>query len=154
MPDLTPKQEAFCLSYIETGNATEAYRRAYSSENYGENALNVQASKMLKHPKVALRLTELRQVHAKRHEVTVDSITTMLRDAYNLAMKEEVEAPAAAVSAALGLAKLHGHIIEKKHVVGEHQHTHVAEPLSETNRWLEDLTSPRKAGKVASSSTH
>ena len=25
---LTPKQEAFCLAYIETGNASEAYRRA------------------------------------------------------------------------------------------------------------------------------
>jgi phage terminase small subunit len=27
---LTIKQEEFCLAYIETGNASEAYRRAYS----------------------------------------------------------------------------------------------------------------------------
>ena len=26
---LTPKQESFCLAYIETGNASEAYRQAY-----------------------------------------------------------------------------------------------------------------------------
>ena len=26
---LTPKQEAFCYGYIETGNASEAYRKAY-----------------------------------------------------------------------------------------------------------------------------
>ncbi|SQE31532.1 Terminase small subunit [Mannheimia haemolytica] len=29
MTELTPKQEAFCLAYIETGNASEAYRQAY-----------------------------------------------------------------------------------------------------------------------------
>lgn len=27
--ELTPKQEAFALAYVETGNAAEAYRRAY-----------------------------------------------------------------------------------------------------------------------------
>ena len=27
--DLTPKQEAFACAYVETGNASEAYRRAY-----------------------------------------------------------------------------------------------------------------------------
>jgi len=26
---LTPKQEAFALAYVETGNASEAYHRAY-----------------------------------------------------------------------------------------------------------------------------
>ena len=26
---LTPKQEAFCRAYVETGNASEAYRQAY-----------------------------------------------------------------------------------------------------------------------------
>ena len=30
---LTPKQEAFCLAYMETGNASEAYRRAYDADN-------------------------------------------------------------------------------------------------------------------------
>ena len=29
MADLTAKQEAFALAYVETGNAAEAYRRAY-----------------------------------------------------------------------------------------------------------------------------
>ena len=28
---MTPKQEAFCLAFIETGNASDAYRRAYSA---------------------------------------------------------------------------------------------------------------------------
>ncbi|MHA0947931.1 terminase small subunit [Enterobacter ludwigii] len=29
MAGLTIKQEAFCQAYIETGNASEAYRRGY-----------------------------------------------------------------------------------------------------------------------------
>jgi phage terminase small subunit len=30
---LTPKQERFVQAYIETGNATEAYRQAYDAKN-------------------------------------------------------------------------------------------------------------------------
>jgi phage terminase small subunit len=74
MAKLTPKQEAFCKAYIETGNASEAYRRSYNAKNFSENALAVQASKTLKHPKVALRIAELQASHQKRHEVTVDRI--------------------------------------------------------------------------------
>ena len=31
MNELTQKQENFCLAYIETGNASEAYRKAYNA---------------------------------------------------------------------------------------------------------------------------
>ena len=44
---LTPKQEAFCLAYVETGNASEAYRRAYNAENMKPATVNRKA-KMLK----------------------------------------------------------------------------------------------------------
>ena len=33
MNKLTTKQEKFCKSFIETGNATEAYRRSYDCKN-------------------------------------------------------------------------------------------------------------------------
>ncbi len=33
MDKLTPKQRAFCDYYIESGNATEAYKRAYKCKN-------------------------------------------------------------------------------------------------------------------------
>lgn len=71
---LTPKQEAFCQAYIETGNASEAYRRAYDASKFSENALYVQACKTLKHPKVSLRIAELQQLIADRHDITVDKI--------------------------------------------------------------------------------
>lgn len=32
MASLTIKQEAFCQAYIETGNASEAYRTAYAAD--------------------------------------------------------------------------------------------------------------------------
>lgn len=58
---LTQKQEAFCLAYIETGNASEAYRRAYPvSKKWKDQAVHVNASKMLADAKVALRVDELR----------------------------------------------------------------------------------------------
>lgn len=54
MPPLTIKQKAFADYYIETGNATEAARRAgYSPKNIGENA-----AQTLKKPNVAAYIKE------------------------------------------------------------------------------------------------
>ena len=51
---MTPKQKAFADYYIQTGNATEAARKAgYSEKNVGENA-----AKTLKNPKVAAYIAE------------------------------------------------------------------------------------------------
>lgn len=51
---MTPKQKAFADYYIQTGNATEAARKAgYSEKNVGENA-----GKTLKNPKVATYIAE------------------------------------------------------------------------------------------------
>ncbi|MGR6981765.1 terminase small subunit [Testudinibacter sp. P27/CKL/0425] len=58
---LTQKQEAFCLAYIETGNATNAYKQAYSVENMKPESINVEASKLLNSPKISQRIEELRQ---------------------------------------------------------------------------------------------
>ena len=77
----TPKQEAFTMAHVETGNATEAYRRSYEPQNWTDNALSVQASKMLRHPKIVLRLDQLQRAHAERHEITVDGITSELEEA-------------------------------------------------------------------------
>lgn len=59
MAGLTPKQEAFCQAYIETGNASEAYRTAYAADRMKPEAVHVQASKLQDNPKIALRLKEL-----------------------------------------------------------------------------------------------
>lgn len=51
---MTPKQKAFADYYIETGNATEAARRA----GYKDKYLNTHASKMLHNASIAAYLSE------------------------------------------------------------------------------------------------
>lgn len=103
---LTPKQENFCLAYLETGNASEAYRRAYDVKSMSANAIGVEAFKLLENPKITLRLSELRKPIIQRHNVTVDSLIAELEEARKLAMAIEAMAPA--VSAIMGKAKLCG----------------------------------------------
>lgn len=67
---LTPKQENFCNYYIETGNASEAYRMSYSCKTMKDNAINVQASKMLSSPKIALRVKELQEELKLKSDIT------------------------------------------------------------------------------------
>lgn len=112
MNKLTPKQEGFCLSYIETGNASEAYRLNYSAENMSPTTIFVKASELLNNGKVAVRLTELQQHHQERHDITVDSITDRLTEAEKFAY--EKDKPSAAVSAIMGIAKIHGLITDKQ----------------------------------------
>jgi phage terminase small subunit len=108
---LTQKQDVFCLAYVETGNASEAYRRAFNAEKMKPESVNTNASQLLARTHIILRVAEIKEHHAQRHDVTVDDIRQML-----LADREfarELETPAAAVSATMGLAKLYGHLRDK-----------------------------------------
>lgn len=61
---LTQKQETFCLAYIETGNASEAYRRAYNTAKMKPETINEAASRLIADYKVNARIAELRQAVA------------------------------------------------------------------------------------------
>jgi len=121
---LTPKQESFCRHYIETGCASEAYRKAYSAENMKPEAIHVEASKLFTNPKVALRISELQAELAERHEITVDALVGELDEARLKAMADDKGA-SAAVSAVLGKAKLLGFLTDK------HEHTAEIKTTSE-----------------------
>jgi phage terminase small subunit len=75
---LTAKQEAFALAYIETGNASEAYRRAYNAGQMSPAVINVKASEVLHNGTVAVRVTELRSrviaAAEERTGVTVERV--------------------------------------------------------------------------------
>ena len=116
---LTPKQERFCQVYIETGNASEAYRQSYNTAKMKPETVNRTAKQLLDNRKIAARLDELREEHAKRHEITVDDLVAELEEARKLAF--ETDKAAAAVSATMGKAKLLGLVIEK-------QETNVVQP--------------------------
>ena len=109
---LTPKQAAFCCAYIETGNASEAYRRCYNAAKMKPETVAVKASELLSNGKVAVRLEGLRAKLRKRHEMTVDDLVAELEEARKLAF--ETDKAAAAVAATMGKAKLLGLVVEKQ----------------------------------------
>lgn len=58
---LTIKQENFCNFYLESGNASEAYRRAYNCGRMKVKQIWEESSKLLASPKVAQRVKELKE---------------------------------------------------------------------------------------------
>lgn len=121
---LTPKQEAFAQAYVETGNASEAYRRAYDvSPTAKPNTIEKRACELLKNGKVAGRLEELQAAALERHEITVDSLVIELEEARVAAMKNP-RGISAAVSATMGKAKLLGLVVDKTEHSGGMTMTH------------------------------
>ena len=115
---LTIKQEKFCMVYVETGNASEAYRQAYNAENMKEASINVNASKLLTDAKIALRIKELKSGHTKRHELTIDDLVKQLEEARQVALALENPQCSAAISATMGTAKLLGLVVDKNETTG------------------------------------
>lgn len=105
---LTQKQEKFCQAYIETGNASEAYRTAYAADKMKPEAIHVKASELLSNGKVTVRVAELKAEVRARHDVTVDSLIRELEEARQAALTAETPQSSAAVAATMGKAKLTG----------------------------------------------
>lgn len=76
--DLTPKQEAFCLAYAETGVASDAYRAAYGAANMKPTVVKQKAYELLKHEGVQARLAELqervRKIAEEKFDVTIGRV--------------------------------------------------------------------------------
>ena len=77
---LIPNQEAFCLAYLETGNASEAYRRAYNAENMKPETVNRRAKELIDNGKIAARLTALQGEAAEKSKLTLESHLEKLRE--------------------------------------------------------------------------
>jgi phage terminase small subunit len=115
--NLTIKQESFCLAYIETGNASEAYRLSYNTAKMKPTTINRNAFALLADSKIAARLDKLRSEHRERHDVTVDSITDEYEKARKLGMDNGQVS--AAVAAITGKAKIHGLMVDRKQHSGK-----------------------------------
>ncbi|ATV25108.1 terminase small subunit [Pectobacterium phage PEAT2] len=105
---VTEQQEKFCHVFVETGNASEAYRQAYKSDRKNANTIAVDASRLLDKPNVNRRIGQLREVHQKRHNVTVDSLIAELEEARIAALTADTVQASAATGATMGKAKLLG----------------------------------------------
>lgn len=106
--NMTPKQTAFCQAYLETGDASEAWRRSYDASKSNKNSVNRRGHEMLQHSKVIAYLAEERAHIMARHRITVDDLLSELEEARQLAMTADTPQSSAAVTATMGKAKLLG----------------------------------------------
>lgn len=104
---LTVKQEAFSRAYFELGNAAEAYRIAYDTdENSRDGWIYVEACQLLDNPKIAARIKGLQKEAKDLSIFTVSQAYDELESARKLAMQEKN--PSAAVGAVDKKMKLFG----------------------------------------------
>lgn len=80
MKTLTPKQEQFCNYYIETNNASEAYRRAYNAGKMKDKQIWEEACKLKSKPNVAQRIADLQKDIREKSDVTKDEIIKFCTD--------------------------------------------------------------------------
>ncbi|WP_302994033.1 terminase small subunit [Bacteroides clarus] len=80
MKGLTIKQENFCNYYIENGNASDAYRRAYSCEKMKDKQIWEESCKLLARPNVAQRVKELQEEQKKKSDITKEEIIKLCAD--------------------------------------------------------------------------
>ena len=117
MSDLTPKQEAFALAYLETGNASEAYRRAYDAEGMKPESVNRAAKEVLDNPKIAARLEALRAPVREAAQITLKQHLDDLKRLRDLAEASEKYGPA--IQAEVARGKASGLYVEKTEVTGK-----------------------------------
>ncbi len=128
--DLTDKErrfiEEYCGGEFRFNGRRSAIKAGYSPASAHEIAHQL-AGKLHIQEAIEARMKEM----AERCAVNVESITKQLYDAYELAMCGVVErgegkapgaataSPAAAVTALMSIAKLHGLVVEKKELTGK-----------------------------------
>ena len=76
---LSVKQEKFCNYYIECGNASEAYRRAYSCSNMKDESINVKAVELLNNGKITVRVKDLQEELKRKSDITKEEVLNMLK---------------------------------------------------------------------------
>lgn len=108
---LTRRQESFCLAYVETGNASEAYRRSYTASNMKPNVINIKACQTLALGKIKARIEELRQPAAEAAQMTLASHLMRLEILSSAA--EKARQFSAAITAEIARGKAAGIHIEK-----------------------------------------
>ena len=122
LPKLTTKQQQFVLHYtINGGNASKAYKQAYDCEGMKDTSIQVEASKLLKHPNIS---QWLEQAKSNVEEVFQDEIKYSAKDCFD--ELTEVQGRARKdkgnynqeIKAIELKGKLAGHFVDKHQVTG------------------------------------
>jgi phage terminase small subunit len=104
---MTPKQERFVQEYTIDSNATQAATRA----GYSAKTAMEQGYQLLQKPSVKAAIQAAQAEHRERTKVTIEILTEKLRAAYDMAEKNGQSA--SMVQASMGLAKLHGYLVDR-----------------------------------------
>ena len=110
MAKLTAKQEIFAQNLMKGMSQRDAYRLAGFS-SAGKNAIDANASRLISADKFQARLDEMQQAKLISEKVTAHSVTLMLAQVYEDARK--YRQIGAAATAAMGIAKLHGLLVDR-----------------------------------------
>ena len=106
---LTPKQEAFVQNIIQGMSQADAYRSAYSCKNMSDNAIYREGSLLMANPKVAQRLSELRNELAKPSIMSAQERLEWLTKV----IKDEGESMADRLKASDQMNKMQGEYVQK-----------------------------------------
>lgn len=119
------------MAYLETGNASEAYRRAYSCSNMNPATVNRSAKDVIDNPKIRARLESLRAPALESARMTIEGHLERLKV---LSEKAEAEGKfAAAVTAEMARGKVSGFYVEKV------DHTSTDGSMSPKGKSLDDF---------------
>lgn len=99
------------MAYIETGNASEAYRRAYNASRMSAATVNRTAKEVLDNPKITARLEALRKPVRERAQMTLEQHLDDLKRLRDAAEKDGKFGPA--VSAEVSRGKAAGLYVDK-----------------------------------------
>jgi len=83
MSQLTIKQEKFCHAYIETGNASEAYRMVYDCDNMQASTINRKAAELLENGKITARIKQLQDELKALTDLCLEFYDKGRRDEHN-----------------------------------------------------------------------
>lgn len=114
---LTPKQEGFCLAYLEAGCASEAYRRVYDAKRMQPKTVQNKASLLLKDERIQARLAALRKPVVEDAQLTLAGHLRELEALRDWAKEEGKYAPA--IQAEVARARAAGLYVERAKVEGE-----------------------------------
>jgi phage terminase small subunit len=110
---LTLAQELWCMRYVESGDAKEAYKQAYGSEPTSK-----QLTALIELPAAIKRVSVLYNqrvaVMQNSARVDVDLLVRELEQARQIAIQEREAS--AAIAATMGKAKLHGLLVDRREI--------------------------------------
>ncbi len=90
---LTKKQEQFVQNIVKGMSQRQAYKNAYTCKKMSDNAIDREASLLMKHPKVAQRIKELTsKIQEAAEEETIMSAKERLKYLTGIVMETEMEA--------------------------------------------------------------